>query len=85
MSLRNIPRRQFLDPLPPSAHVVHRCRVCGFTETGWCAVSDPRIVVGLCLECAENLKPSRFDGLYRSAANVEADHSRRIERLEAMR
>lgn len=52
MTLRNIPRKQLLDPLPPTAHVVHRCRVCDFIETGWCAVEDPRIVVGLCLECA---------------------------------
>lgn len=51
MTLRNIPRRQLLPPLPPTAHVVHRCRVCDFIETGWCAVEDPRVVVGLCLDC----------------------------------
>lgn len=53
MSLRNIPRKQYLPPLPPSAQLVYRCRVCGWTNYGWCLLADPRIVVGLCLGCAE--------------------------------
>lgn len=51
MTLRNIPRKQYIDPLPPTAQFVYRCRVCGWTNYGWCLLADPRIVVGLCLEC----------------------------------
>lgn len=36
---------------PPTATLVHVCRACGWVNYGWCALSDPRFVVGLCLNC----------------------------------
>ena len=45
------PVARFLPRNPPNAVPVHVCRVCGYTATGWCALAEPRFVVGMCLEC----------------------------------
>lgn len=58
MTLRNIPRKQYLNPLPPTAQLVYRCRVCGWANFGWCALAEPRIVVGPCTECASKAAKS---------------------------
>lgn len=49
--IRNLHPPSFLPPLPPTATLVHVCRACGWVNYGWCALSDPRFVVGLCLNC----------------------------------
>lgn len=51
VTLRNIPSKLYLDAPPPTATLVHTCRVCRWVNYGWCALSDPRFVVGLCLNC----------------------------------
>lgn len=42
---------RFLEPIDPKSSPVGVCRSCGYVQSGWCALANPRFVAGQCLNC----------------------------------